>query len=100
MILVATTLSNTVTLPGLSFSVNTAVFWLILAGLTTLTLTEDPLKVGHGLFTALTGFELYYATVEKSPVAHGALGGGQFVNCPGSWIFDCGPGRRGLEEER
>ena len=49
-------------------------FWLVLAGLTTLTLTEDPIKVGHGLFTALVGFELFYATVENSLLLTGLWG--------------------------
>lgn len=74
MILVAITLSSTFRLPGLSASVNTAVFWLILAGLATLVLTEDPMKVGLGLFTTLTGFELFYTTVERSLLLTGLWG--------------------------
>jgi hypothetical protein len=74
MVLVAITLSDSVPLTGLPASVNTAVYWLTLAGLTTLTLTEDPLKVGHGLFTVLTGFELFYATVESSLLLTGLWG--------------------------
>lgn len=74
MILVAINLSNAIALPGLPTSVNTAVFWLILAGLVTLALTEDPIKVGHGLFTALVGFELFYATVESSLLLTGLWG--------------------------
>lgn len=74
MILVAITLSSTFSLPGLSPSVNTAVFWLILAGLATLILTEDPMKVGLGLFTTLTGFELFYTTVERSLLLTGLWG--------------------------
>lgn len=75
MILVAITLGNAVALPGLSGSVNTAVFWLVLAGLTILALTEDPIKVGHGLFTALVGFELFYTTLEGSLLLTGLWGG-------------------------
>jgi hypothetical protein len=74
MILVAINLSNALALPGLPPSVNTAVYWLILAGLITLALTEDPIKVGHGLFTALVGFELFYATVESSLLLTGLWG--------------------------
>ncbi len=74
MMLVAINLSQMVALPGLPSSVNTAVFWLILAGLTTLALTEDPIKVGHGLFTALVGFELFYATLERSLLLTGMWG--------------------------
>jgi hypothetical protein len=61
-------------LPGLSSSVNTAVYWLVLAGLVTLILSEDPMKVGLGLFTTLTGFELFYATVERSLLLTGLWG--------------------------
>ena len=74
MILVATTLSNTFALPDLSTDVTTAVYWLVLAGLVTLTLTEDPMRVGHGLFTALTGFDLFYTTLEKSLLITGLWG--------------------------
>ena len=74
LILVAVTLTSSVPLLGLSTSVNTAVYWLVLAGLVTLTLTEDPLKVGLGLFTTLTGFELFYATVEKGLLLTGLWG--------------------------
>ncbi|HXV43751.1 MAG TPA: hypothetical protein VEC96_11870 [Anaerolineae bacterium] len=74
MILVAITLSNTFALPDLSTDVTTAVYWLVLAGLVTLTLTEDPMRVGHGLFTALTGFDLFYTTLEKSLLIIGLWG--------------------------
>ncbi len=74
MILVTTTLSRVVVLPGLSGSVNTAVFWLIIAGLVTLTITEEPLKVGLGLFTSLTGFELFFTTLESSLLLTGLWG--------------------------
>jgi hypothetical protein len=74
MILVAMTLSNTFALTGLSPSVNTAVYWLVLAGLVSLIITEEPMKVGLGLFTTLTGFELFYATVERSLLLTGLWG--------------------------
>ncbi|MEW5961086.1 MAG: hypothetical protein AB1801_25450, partial [Chloroflexota bacterium] len=74
LILVATNLTRSAPLAGLSPSVNTAVYWLVLVGLITLTLTEDPLKTGHGLFTALTGFELFYATVERGLLLTGLWG--------------------------
>jgi hypothetical protein len=74
MIIVATTMSNTFVLPDLSLNVTTAVYWLVLAGLVTLVLTEDPMRVGHGLFTVLTGFDLYYTTLEKSLLMTGLWG--------------------------
>ncbi len=66
IMLVATTLGELFPLPGLLPNITTAVYWLILAGLMTLTLTENPMKVGHGLFTALTGFDLYYTIMEQN----------------------------------
>ena len=74
MILVATTLSSAFTLSNLSPNIVTAVYWLVLVGLVTLTLTEDPIKVGHGLFTVLGGFELFYATIENSLLLTGLWG--------------------------
>ena len=74
IMLAALTISRSLALPGLPGSVNTAVFWLVLAGLTTLILTDDPIKAGHGLFTALTGFDLFYAVVEGSLLLTGLWG--------------------------
>lgn len=74
VIFVATILSNTFALPGLAPDINTAVYWLFLIGLVTLTLTEDPMRAGHGLFTMLTGFDLFYATVERSLMITGMWG--------------------------
>jgi len=74
MILVTITISSSFPLPGLASSVTTAVYWLVLAGLVTLMLTEDPMKAGHGLFTALSGFGLFYATLESSFLLTGLWG--------------------------
>ncbi len=74
MVLVTITLSETFTLPNLSLSLTVAVYWLILAGLTTLVLTEDPMKVGHGLLTILVGFDLLYTTLERSLLITGLWG--------------------------
>jgi hypothetical protein len=74
MILITITVSSSFPLPNLAPSVTTAVYWLVLAGLATLTLTEDPLKAGHGLFTALSGFGLFYATLESSFLLTGLWG--------------------------
>ena len=74
MILVTLTLSSSFPLPGLASSVTTAVYWLIIAGLVTLIITEDPLKAGHGLFTVLIGFDLFYATLESSLLLTGLWG--------------------------
>ena len=74
LILITTTLSRSFPLPGLAPAFTTAVYWLALAGLVTLTLTEVPIKAGIGLFTVLTGFGLYYATLESSLLLTGLLG--------------------------
>jgi hypothetical protein len=74
LILVVTTMSSSFRLPELSPNATTAVYWLILSGLVTLALTEYPMKVGHGLFTALSGFELLYVTLEKSLLLTGLWG--------------------------
>jgi hypothetical protein len=74
LILATLTLSNSFPLPDLAPSVTTAVYWLILAGLMVLMLTEDPIKVGHGLLTALTGFGLFYAILERSLLLTGLWG--------------------------
>jgi hypothetical protein len=74
VMMVALTLSNSLTLPGLSPTLTTAVYWLVLAGLVTLTLTEQPIRVGHGLFTIFIGFDLYYTTLERSLLMTGLWG--------------------------
>lgn len=99
MMLVAINLSQTVALPGLPPNVNTAVFWLILAGLTTLALTEDPIKVGHGLFTALVGFELFYTTLESSLLLTGLWGAINLLIALAIGYLTVVKGT-GLEEER
>ncbi len=74
MMFVAFLLGQTLSLPGLAIDVAIAVFWLLLAGLTLLILNEDPLKVGLGLFTLFTGFDLFYATLETSFLMAGLWG--------------------------
>jgi hypothetical protein len=73
-ILLALTLSNTFPLRNLGPTVTTAVYWLILAGLAVLALSENPIKVGLGLLTALTGFGILYATLETSLLLTGLWG--------------------------
>ena len=74
MMLVVTTFSKTFPLPNLATSVTIAVYWLVAVGLTILILTEDPMKSGHGLLTALSGFGLFYATLESSLLLTGLWG--------------------------
>jgi hypothetical protein len=74
MVLITITVSSSFPLPNLAPSVTTAVYWLVLAGLATLALTEDPMKAGHGLFTVLSGFGLFYAILESSFLLTGLWG--------------------------
>ena len=74
MIFVATTLSNMWPLPELSLKITVAVYWLALAGLVTLIMSEDPLKIGLGLFTLFTGFDLFYTTLQSSLLLIGLWG--------------------------
>ena len=53
-------------LPGLPTHINLAVFALVGMGLVTLSLTSEPLKAGMGILTLITGFELFYSSVEQS----------------------------------
>ncbi|GAB4444718.1 MAG: hypothetical protein Kow0031_27140 [Anaerolineae bacterium] len=66
LILVAITLSQSFPLSQFTPAVSTAVYWLGVAGLMILTITEDPLKAGVGLFTLFSGFGLYYVALESS----------------------------------
>lgn len=74
LLLVAVQLSRSLPLPPLSPVVSISVYWLVLAGLGVLMLTEDPLKSGHGLLTLLTGFGLYYLVLEQSLLMIGLWG--------------------------
>jgi hypothetical protein len=74
LILIATTLSRTLALPGLPAEITTGIYWLILVGVVILILTEDPMKTGYGLFTLLSGFDLFYTPLEKSLLITGLWG--------------------------
>lgn len=74
IMLIAITVGQSFPLPNLTLPVTMAVYWLILAGLVILILTEDPMKAGHGIFTAFTGFGLLYITLESSFLLTGLWG--------------------------
>ena len=61
-------------LTGVTLPLNVAIYWLGLIGLLIVTLTGRPLKVGLGLFTFITAFELYYVTIERGLVVTGLMG--------------------------
>jgi len=62
----AIVINNTYPLPGIPPDVGLGSYWLMLTGLLVLMLTEEPLKAGPGLLTALSGFELLYTPLEFS----------------------------------
>jgi hypothetical protein len=66
MTLLAVTLNQSFPLPAISPDVGLGSYWLMLIGLLVLMLTEEPLKAGQGLLTAIVGFELLYAAIERS----------------------------------
>jgi hypothetical protein len=74
ILLVTVTIGEMFGLPGLSPMLTVAVYWLVLMGLTILIITEDPLKTGIGLLTILTGFDLFYTTLEHSLLITGLWG--------------------------
>lgn len=74
IILITITLSSDFPLPNLSPTVTTAIYWLGLSGLGVMMITEDPMKAGHGLFTTLIGFDLFYSTLESSLLLTGLWG--------------------------
>jgi len=74
ILLVTVTIGEMFGLPGLSPTLTIAVYWLVLIGLTTLIITENPLKSGIGLLTILTGFDLFYTILEHSLLITGLWG--------------------------
>jgi hypothetical protein len=59
-------LSRSYPLPAISPAVGLASYWLMLHGLLILILSEEPLKAGQGLLMGIIGFELLYASIERS----------------------------------
>ncbi len=70
----AFSLARTYPISNLPAVVSIAIYWLTLSGLLILILTEAPLKIGQGLLTAITGFELWYTTLERSLLIVGLWG--------------------------
>jgi hypothetical protein len=67
---------STVRLPGVPQElphINTAILILMSLGLVGLAASRDPIPAGMGLFTFLTGFELYYAALDQSVAMLAAL---------------------------
>ena len=66
-------------LPGLSLPLNLSFYWLTVAGFFLMALCREPYRIGLGLFTLLTGFELFYIMHERSLVVMGLLGAVQLM---------------------
>ncbi len=68
-------------LPGLEVApaINVASYLLMALGLLNLGLSEEPLRAGTGLLTLMTGFELYYATIEPSLAVIALLAAAEFA---------------------
>jgi len=67
---------STIRLPGVPQElphINTAILILMSLGLVGLAASRDPIPAGMGLFTFLTGFELYYAALDQSVAMLAAL---------------------------
>jgi hypothetical protein len=61
-------------LPGMPSYLGLACYWLASMGFLTMNLTNEPLRAGIGLLTFVTGFELFYAPLERSLSVIGLLG--------------------------
>jgi hypothetical protein len=58
----------------ISRDITIGTFTLLLLGLLNMALNENPLKVGLGLLSLLTGFELFYTVIEPTLTIVGLLG--------------------------
>ena len=72
-------LSTRYPLPEVPSDIGFACYWLASLGLLVLMLTEEPVKAGMGLLTLITGFELFYAALERSLSVVGFLGIANFL---------------------
>lgn len=72
--LITYTLLGKIPLKGVPLHLNFAVYWLGLIGLFIMMLSARPWKVGLGLLTFMTAFELYYVTLERGLVVTALMG--------------------------
>ncbi len=61
-------------LPNVSLEVTFAAITLGMMGILCITLSGEPLKAGIGLLTAISGFDMFYSSVEQSLAVVGVLG--------------------------
>jgi hypothetical protein len=64
--LAAYSVAQSYPIPEVPGQINLVSYWLMFSGFLLLILTEEPLKAGQGLLTLTTGFELFYASIERS----------------------------------
>lgn len=63
-----------ITLSNVPIEIGFAVSTLGLLGMFNIALADEPLKSGMGLLTVITGFEMFYSSVEQSLTVVGLLG--------------------------
>jgi len=85
-------------IPGLEADVILATILLVGLGLLLLGLTDEPFKAGLGLLTVLTGFELFYASVEPALAVMALLAAVDFSVALGSSYLAIIGSLRGMEE--
>jgi len=66
-------------LPQLPAALSMICYYMAGLGILLLGLSQDPLRVGVGLLTILSGFDLFYVALEPSLVVTGLLGSISFV---------------------
>ena len=66
-------------LPQVSADITLACYLLVGLGLLLIGLSEEPMQVGLGLLTFLSGFDLFYVALEPSLAVAGLLGAASFV---------------------
>ncbi len=64
--LLAVALNQDYPLPTIPPDLGLGSYWLMMSGLLILMFTEEPLKAGQGLLMGVIGFELLYASIERS----------------------------------
>jgi len=71
--------ASAISLPELPTDLSLICYYLTAVGILLLGLSQDPLRVGVGLLTILSGFDLFYVALEPSLVVTGLVGSISFV---------------------
>jgi hypothetical protein len=86
-----------VPLPQLPAGLSLVCYHMAGLGILLLGLSQDPLRVGVGLLTVLSGFDLFYVALEPSLVVTGLLGSISFVVALGTAYLKAAQAIRGEE---